>query len=128
MSRCWADVAVVGYVAEMVCSRVQVCAPRVSTSAGQSAGGPVVVVVVVVVLEGNADEEEEEGVCCCLVAAVNEEKDVQDRQLFEFKLMVPHLHDNPSSPHPGEGRGGKEELLRLLAKRRFKNLRFAIFA
>jgi hypothetical protein len=85
-SWCEAD-AFSGYVAAMVCRRVQVERPSWSTSGGQSEGisvgsgvGRDVVAGVGSVVE--VDEEVEGEVCdCCFVRARHEAIDVQVRQL-----------------------------------------------
>ena len=88
-SWCCAD-AFSGYVAAMVCRRVQVDRPSCSTSGGQSEGISVgwgvnweVVAGVEIVVEVDDVAVEEEGeVCdCCFVRARHEAIDVQVRQL-----------------------------------------------
>lgn len=86
----WCEVdAFSGYVAAMVCRRVQVERPSCSTSGGQSEGISVgwgfewdVVAGVGIVDEVDVDEEVEGEVCdCCFVRARHEAIDVQVRQL-----------------------------------------------
>lgn len=98
MSACCSALAVSGYVAAMVCSRVQVERPSCSTSGGQSGGtslgeglegearGTVGVVIVVdgdvdVDVEEVVEEEREVSALACFVRARQAAAEVQVRQL-----------------------------------------------
>lgn len=86
-SWCCAE-ALSGYVAAIVCRRVQVERPSCSTSGGQSDAISVgwgvdceVVAGVELVVEGDDDAEEGDVCDCCFVRARHEAIDVQVRQL-----------------------------------------------
>lgn len=85
-SACWLGVGCVGYCAAIVCSSVQVPRPSVSTSAGQSAGGPGAAAAVAAVVAAMAaaaavpaEPDDEGDFKDVLVWLAHDAKEVQDR-------------------------------------------------